>query len=253
MRRWLLVILSAALLTGCATSAKREAALKVVDSEYKYGKASFLERKYPDAAAHFRAALEVDPESTKVLYALAHVYYAQGDYRETEDVVKRIVLVDPEHGDGTNLLGMTYGKQGRHREAIETFARAADLRDFRSPHFALHNKGIEHLFLGETALAEESFHAAIRRVPEYYPARADLAKLYIDSGRWAEAAEQWRTFLDLAPDLHEGHYFLGRAYIGLGKSVLAAKELDDFLAKVDSTHPLVPEAQALLDDLSPGR
>jgi len=101
------------------------------------------------------------------------------------------------------------------------------------------------------AQAEQAFKSAIQRVPAYYPARADLAKLYLDDGRWAEAADQWRVYVDLVPKGIEAHYYLGLAYIGLGQQVKAGVALQRFIDAAGTDHPLTPEAEALLDDLAP--
>jgi len=118
-----------------------------------------------------------------------------------------------------------------------------------TPHFAYRNLGRVYRALKEDALAEEALRTAVKRVPEYFPARADLAKLYMDQSRWDEAIKEWKTLLDFAPEVADAHFYLGQAYLGNGDAVDAKQEIAAFVLQAEKGHPLLPQAKDLLKKL----
>jgi len=236
------------MLAGCATSHHKPSD-QGLDYHYRMGMAHLQDHQLQDALIQFRAAQRVDGKSEKVLYALGHTYFEQGNYEAARTAMEQILTRNAENGEALNYLGKIHIKRGDTDRAIEAFERAAALPDYRTPHLALHNLGQIHQMAGRYDQAEKAYLDAIHRVPEYYPARADLAKMYLDQKRWNEAAEQWRIFVDLVPNLFEGQYYLGRAYLGVGKTELARRALFSFVSKAGPDHPLMPDAQALLGDL----
>ena len=232
------------------TSAKRQQTRDMVDFYYRMGMAYLEDGDFQNGLVEFRAAEKLDPNRTEVLFAMGHTHFTQGNYGQAKLMMMRIVEAEPDNGEALNYLGNILEKQGDGDAAIAAFKGAAEIPSYRTPHFSLHNLGRIHLRRGELAQAEQAFRSAIRRVPDYYPARADLAKMYLDDGRWAEAADEWRVYMDIMPEGIEAHYYLGRAYIGLGQKVRAKAALQRFIDKAGPEHPLTPEAESLLDDLS---
>lgn len=248
--RILATIVAAVLLAGCATAAKRQEVQNQVDFHYRMGMAHLQDNAFQEALVEFREAEKADPKDTKALFAMGHAHYSQGDYAQARSAMERVLAIDKGNGEALNYLGNILEKQGETDAALDAFSRAAQIPDYRTPHFALHNQARILLQKGERAEAEQALLAAVRRVPEYYPARADLARLYLDDGRWADSVAQWRTFIDLRPDLAEAHYHLGRAYMGLNQIGPARTELNTFIEQAGPDDPLYPDAQALLDDLA---
>ncbi len=245
----LLMVALALLLSGCATSAARKKADDKVAFHYRMGMAYLEDRDFQNGLVEFRQAEQIDPNQVKVLFAMGHSLFSQGNYTDAKVIMERLLAIEPDNGEAVNYLGNINEKLGDQDAAIAAFKRAAALPNYRTPHFSLSNLGRIYLLQGEKAQAEEAFLAALKRVPEYYPARADLARLYLDEGRWSDAADQWRMFLDLAPNLTEGHYYLARAYVGLNKPGLARAALQTFIDQAGPLHPLYPGAEALLGDL----
>jgi Tfp pilus assembly protein PilF len=249
MRAWMLLTGALLILTSCATSGKREAAQQMLDFHYRMGMAYLEDGDFQNGLVEFREGEKIDSKSTKVLFALGHTHFSQGDYGQARLMMKRVIALEPSNGEAQNYLGNILEKQGDKDAALVAFGRAAAIPEYRTPHYALHNKGRIHVARREFAQAEEAFKHAIRRVPAYYPARADLAGLYMETARWAKAVDQWRVYLDLVPDMMDVHYFMGKAYVGLGQLGSARTSLNLFIEQAGVEHPLYPEARALLDDL----
>ncbi len=249
MRGLLLVFLSVVLLAGCTSAGKRKEIENNVAFHYRMGMAHLEDHDYQNGLVEFRKAEQLDAENGKVLFAMGHAYFSQGNYPQAKIMMERVLAIDPGNGEALNYLGNIQEKLGDLDGAIASFTRAATLPDYRTPQFSLHNMGRIYLARGETDKAEQAFISAIKRVPEYYPARADLARLYLDSDRWREAVEQWKVFVDLVPNIADGHYFLARAYVGVGKPDKAKIELATFIRTAPADHPLLPDAEALMADL----
>jgi len=251
MRAWMLLTLAAVLLTACATPAKRQQAREQVDFHYRMGLAYLEDSDFQNGLVEFRAAQAINADSPKVLFAMGHTYFVQGDYDQAQTMMEHLIVEQPNNGKALNYLGNILEKKGDNDGALAAFKKATAVLSYRTPHYSLQNEGRIYLKRGEPTQAEEAFKEAIKRVPTYYSVRADLAKLYLDDGRWAEAADQWRAYLDLQPEGVEAHYYLGQAYKGLGQDDRAKAALRTFIDAAGPDHPLTPEAEALLDEWEP--
>jgi len=251
-RRFLGAALAACVLllaAGCATEAKRAEQKGNVDYHYSLGMAALEDNNLQGALVEFRAARKLDRDDPKVLFALGHTAFRLEDYAGAEQAMLGVLKIKPDDGDAINYLGNIYEQQGRLDEAVAQFKKAIAAPTYATPNFAYRNLARVYLTQGRTADAETALAAAIRRVPEYYPARADLAKIYMDTQRWSQAVEAWRALLDLIPDLEDAHYYLAESYVGLGDTDNARRELTTFLATVGAEHPLAKDARNLLKKL----
>src|SRR6266436_6192285 len=64
--------------------------------------------------------------------------------------------------------------------------------------------------------------------PKLAQARFRLGALYLDQGRYAEAAKELRQAIRLQPDLAEARYRLAQVYLRSGEKALAEQELEAF-------------------------
>lgn len=245
----MVALIATGLLFGCATPYKKQQTENKAAFHYQLGMAHMQDNAYQAALLEFKKGLEIAPKSEALLFALGHTHFQQQDYTLARDVMQRLLKINPEHGEAMNYLGNILEKLGDMHGAKAMFASASELPGYATPHYALHNLGRIQLSLGDVAGAEASYRAAIRRVPEYFPARADLAKLYQDQRKWAQAADEWRMFVDIKPGIHDARYYLAQCYAELNLIVQAKLELKTFMDNVPEDHPLLPDARALFDRL----
>ncbi len=244
------ILLTALLLSGCASTSSIEARSSMVDYHYRLGMAHLEDNNFQAGLVEFRTARKIDPKSAKVLFAMGHTLFQQGEYAAAEEVMRELLDIHPNDGKTLNYLGTIYERQGRLDDAVDAFQQALSKDDYVTPQFPLSNLARIYIRQGKKSQAVEVLTSATRKVPEYFPARADLARLYMDMGEWQKAADQWQAFMDLRPDMLEARYYLGRAYMGLKQNDNARTELQKFLLKADQSNPLVAEANALLDVLN---
>ena len=249
MRTFLVMVMATGLLFGCATPYKKQQRESKAGYHYQLGMAHMQDSAYQLALLEFNKGIKISPENESLLFALGHTHFQQQNYPRARDMMEQLIEVNPEHGEAVNYLGNILEKQGDMNGAMAMFSRASELPAYATPHFSLHNLGRIQLRMGDVAGAEASYRAAIRRVPEYYPARADLAKLYQDQRKWQQAADEWRIFVDIKPGIHDARYYLAQCYVELNQIVQAKIELKTFIDKVPEDHPLLPDARALFDSM----
>ena len=154
---------------------------------------------------------------SEAAYILGKAYYHRGPY--FYDLAIRFLTESVEQGyDGADTheyLGMALVRSGAPESGIEHFRNALE----RRPNGLLYLSVGQLLErLGEHQEAERHFQAAVSAGDEALEIRARfmLGALLLQGGRHADAGEQYRRILDLAPGSADAHLFLGDAYAGLG-------------------------------------
>jgi Tfp pilus assembly protein PilF len=235
------------LAAGCASDTEdRESQ---VDYHYRLGMAHLQDNNTQAALVEFRDALKEDPDSAKANFALGHTFFLLDDAPSAEKAMLHVLKVEPDNGEAINYLGNIYEKEGRLDDAVAQFQKATVSQTYMTPHFAYRNLARVLRAQHKDAQAEEALKTAVKRVPDYFPARADLGKLYMDEGRWDDAIKEWTTLLDLTPEVADAHYYLGRSYMEKGDSDKAREQLGAFVLQAEKGHPLLQEAKDLLQKL----
>lgn len=132
------------------------------------------------------------------LYRIGEAYSNIGDLPTAILYMEEAVSLSPDHPRFLNQLGSTYTEARRIDEALEVFNRLLEA----NPKYAEahNNRGFARIFRREFDQAEDDFLKAIALDPDAEQAIANLASLYLNTGRAAEARPYARRLLDLAPD-----------------------------------------------------
>jgi tetratricopeptide (TPR) repeat protein len=146
--------------------------------------------RFDEAAAHYAAALEINP------------------------------LQPQAHGN----LGVIAAKQGRHEEAAALYRRAAEI-DLRDPS-PRNNLGTYYAMRGEYALAEAAFRDALRVDPLHAESRANLGSLLDRTGRGDEALAELQRAVNDEPTYIGGQINLGTALARRGRLAEAVRHLE---------------------------
>jgi tetratricopeptide (TPR) repeat protein len=164
------------------------------------------------AVIRLEEALKSFPTSTRLWFALGFAYFKLDKNEESAQALKRVIDLDPKFAPAFAYLGLIRAKEGAYVEAVSLYENA--LR--AEPKLA-----VVHHLIGDALLKETNADAAriethLRRAteldPTFTPARLSLAKLFMRSQRWAQAAVELEQVIKLDPTVAEAYYQLGRAY-----------------------------------------
>ena len=113
--------------SGPAVAPPRAASAAGADGYYALGRSQYAARRYADAAASYRRALEIDPRHVNARNGLAAVLAAQGDVGAAIALWQSLVK---EQGDSAYLLanlGYAYFLSGDHAQAVAVLEQACVL------------------------------------------------------------------------------------------------------------------------------
>lgn len=130
------------------------------------------------AIAHFRRALELNPDESERPSIYSYMGLAlkeTGRYTEALDWLGKGAALDPERTDLHNLMGFCYFKRGEHERAVAAFQRVIDLDPTSAIDYA--NLGVNYEALGETEKAIHCLQMALTLDPGIDFARSHLARL----------------------------------------------------------------------------
>lgn len=71
-----------------------------------------------------QALIQADSFNQSAHYLLGQEYLAEGRYMEAAAKFRRVVELNPEHGDGWMMMGVSYEKVGVLKEAVSAFTTA---------------------------------------------------------------------------------------------------------------------------------
>ncbi len=140
-----------------------------------YGFSLYKRGRVAEAVDHFEASLRLKPDNVPTLLNLAKIDEDGGRFDEAIVRLKAAAAIDP--GDPAVLvnLGTNYTKGRRYEEAIATYESA--LAHPSPDDYLAHNGlGVALMNTGRTAEAIEQFREAVRLRPGYWMAQANLER-----------------------------------------------------------------------------
>jgi protein O-GlcNAc transferase len=156
-----------------------------------------------------RRVMAVDPDAADVHFNLATVLLEQGKLDQAIDCYERLIRLKPGDAQAFNNLGNAWGQRGEREKAIQCYRRAIELdpRDAR----AENNLGLALEALGRTEEAMACYRRAIGLRPDFAGAHYNLAGAWREQGRLDQAAACYEKALGIEPDFIEARYNLGNA------------------------------------------
>ena len=172
----------------------------------------------PEAEAHFRRALELDPAQPEAAPNLAFLLQSEGRWRESADVYAPALGRMPD-AKGFNNYGVVLPQLGETHRAWEQFRSAVRLEPaMLSARFNLYRLALaQH----DDPAAADELRACLRIDPDNVPSLLGLAALEIRAGRVVDAQDAV-VLSERACRLSHGAdaaalATLSRAYIGVGR------------------------------------
>ena len=161
-------------------------------SAYQAGLRLSAAGRHAEAIAQYEAALAVQPDDAKVLFALGNTAHALGLAAPAEQFFRRVLALEPERKEALVNLANLLRNMGQFDAAI-ALVQPALAREPESPELQL-TLGSAFREKGDAAQAKVHYRCALAAQPGYVPAMANLADMLCDDGARAEA----RTLYDQA-------------------------------------------------------
>jgi predicted O-linked N-acetylglucosamine transferase (SPINDLY family) len=184
-------------------------------------------------------------------WAMAIQHHQAGRLQAAEQIHRRILAVEPNHGDAWHMLGVLNGQTGNYQRAVEYLYRALTLKpDWAEARTNLGNTLTKQ---GKLDQAAACFQRALELKPDFAHACNDLGNVLKDQGLIQEAIASYRRAVQLDPafavadsNLVYTHYFLPESN---------ARTIDEELRRGNRQHaePLAGFIRPHDNDRSPDR
>jgi len=147
--------------------------------------------------------------------AIAAAHYQAGHLEPAVEICRRILGVEPQHGDALHLLGLIAHHRGQHVVAAGYLQRAvASCPGDAECHS---NLGIVLQGLGRQDDALAAFRRAVQLKPESVEALRHLGIALLGQGRLEEAIAYCQRAVELGPQHSSAHNSLGSAFRSAGR------------------------------------
>ena len=182
------------------------------------------------AIAVFSEGAKRYPNSPRLALGLGLALDVRGAYDDAVQALLRGVDLDPSDARAYYFLSKAYDRSpSLADEVVERFRHFADLRPRDAQATFYYAVSLWKGRRSETSQAyldqvESLLKKATALDPPSPEAHLQLANLYSQRHRYAEAVPEYQEALRLSPNISDGHFRLGQAYARLGKKDLADKE-----------------------------
>lgn len=179
--------------------------------------------KAPEAEVAFRRALQLDPKNGPAQMDLGRLELALGRKPDAEQTFKQVATLE----NYTNVYGLFLLQQGRRDEAIAELEKLTkqnpDNRVFRSDLILAY--GSENR-IGDV---RRVLDAALKKNPKDSDALLSRGELFIDQGRYTEAATDLNKVRELLPNSPAVHYAIAKLDQKRGDRLTYRQELSETL------------------------
>lgn len=142
---------------------------------------------YTQAKKNLDKALEFNPRSADVQYAMAYYYQLVGDNKRAEDFYEGAIDLAPENGDIANSFGAFKCQNGEYDQAKNYFFEAINNRLYANAAQTYENLALCAQSQGKLGDAIEYFKEALKHQPARGKTLFLLTESYIISEQWDAA------------------------------------------------------------------
>jgi tetratricopeptide (TPR) repeat protein len=161
-----------------------------VDEHLRLAQVHLDQERFEEAASALEHALASKRNIKGAYYQLGYAYWKLHRYADAGKAFERELKFDPPDPYSLYYLGRIAAAQGRHREAIRHFQKAAAI----SPILEVHQRlGSAYLQVGDLARAINNYERAVKLHPARGDAHYQLARAYQRAGREADARRELET------------------------------------------------------------
>jgi tetratricopeptide (TPR) repeat protein len=153
---------------------------------------------YPEAIRRHRVVIDDDPGNALAHYHLGFAYGVVGEHRQELAEYQKAIELGLNDWQLFLNLGLLYLDSGQTRDATEVLRLAALLGPERpETHF---NLALAYERRGAFAQAEQEALLSLRIDPSQPDARNTLGAIYAEEGKFVRASEEWNELVGEIPD-----------------------------------------------------
>jgi tetratricopeptide (TPR) repeat protein len=196
-----------------------------VDTVFLMAQIGISRHYYEDAIPLLESGLQIAPQRFDLRAALGESYYMSGKVDQAIEEFKRLIDAEPS-ARSYLFLGLSYTHLGRFDEAKQSFQNGLKFDPRNSA--CLFNLGYIAERQGDSAGAAAIFQKVLLSNPNFPDALLELAKLRLESKRFAEAEELLRRYVRVSSSPATGYYQLAMAERSLHQTAAADRDLQLF-------------------------
>ena len=230
---------------------------EISDAHFSLGNIYFRLRRFDDAIAAFRVALDKKPDDIFTVINIANSYLAMGrvpdaekfvvdylasgfsdsqlyfllgnlnfmrkDYERAVSYLKQCLSLNSESASSYNLLGAIYTIQDSFDLARQNLDTARRLNPRLST--VNYNLALLHEKRGDAAGAAAAYREEIVHTPKHFRSLYNLSRLYRQSGEEDLELEMLRRCLEVDPDFPLTYFYLARIHLRRGQDYEEAVDL----------------------------
>lgn len=179
------------------------------------------------AKVEYQEALSIDPGNVDARFNLAHLDFKHGDYADAEEAYRRVLVENPNDAMAHNELGGVLAAVNRPTEARREFEAAIAISPDNFD--ALYNLAGIEAENNNLPRATELLERALKQKNDA-DAHQLLGSVYAQSGKLADALDQFKAVQILRPKDTVAHRQLAQLYAQMGQLRDAISEQNAALA-----------------------
>lgn len=160
-----------------------------------------------------------DKAAMEKMYSEADAFFQSGKLKESEDVYKTIISLEPDSAEAYNNLGLIESMDdGRIKDSILHFMKAIKLKPGYAD--AFNNLGVICYKIGQMDRAEQYIKKSIELDPGNAKNYFSLGWVYASGKKeYNKAIEALKRSIELDKNQPDAYYILGMAYVHLGRKL----------------------------------
>lgn len=178
----------------------------------------------PDAAAEQLKLKINDSSSAALIFILGNLYFQQGKLEEAQKYYLMAIEKHPSFLRAHKNIGLLYLQDQDFANAQKHLGRASELGEHDGRTNGL--IGYAYLSTDNYLAAEEAYRDAIQQEPDVIDWQLGLARTLLATERYNEAVSLFDTLIKLQPDNSMLWMLQANAYLGQGKPMEAAINLE---------------------------
>ncbi len=144
-----------------------------------------LEKDYEEAKRVFVKVLEISPNDAEVMCLLANVFIIEGNFKEAEGWLDKVLLIKPDYSWASYHMGVVYHEIGEFEKSIEIYEKA--LQHFSKDDIdgiadTYQNLGCSLWEVGRREDAIEAWRTSLKYNPKQKYARQNLREFTNECG-----------------------------------------------------------------------